>query len=110
MQSEHQRLNVAVPKIPVGGKFHVLQVRRVLKRTREEPRFYDQDDTSGRARPGEAIASSCRQQVDRPGAIVCAAALALRSPLRPDISMGKKIQEVSRMIMIRNRDARHVTE
>src|SRR5580658_5667708 len=110
MQSEHQRLNVAVPKIPVGGKLHILQVRRVLKRTREEPRFHDQDDTSGRARPREAIASSCRQYVDRPRAIVCAAALALRGPLRLDISMGKKVQEMSGMIMIRNRDARHITE
>src|SRR5580698_3868293 len=110
MQSEHQRLNVAVPKIPVGGWFDILQVRGVLDRTREEPRFHDQDDTSGRTRPGEAIAGSCRQDVDRPRTIVCVAALALCGPLRLDISMGKKIQEMSRMIMIRNRDAGHIAE
>ena len=36
--------------------------------------------------------------------------LALRGPLRLDISMGKKIQEVSRMIVIRDRDAWHIAE
>src|SRR5271170_2119167 len=110
MKSQHQRLNVAVTKIPVGGQFHIVQMRAVLKRAGDETRFHDHDDTCGRARPCEAIAGSSRQHVDRAGAIVCAVTLTLRGPLGLDISTSEKVQEVSRMIMLGDRDAWHVTE